>query len=170
VWHRRRAAGSIAVDGLSSEIAEIAPPEPAATPGEVLPRQIFTATCADCGAVAQVPLDLDPDAKYQFTYEADGTRLAIFTVVDAAQYDDLVSTFAGSQEATAAGGDQPEPPIELEGVGDKAVICGGSAIFTTGEDCGVISGLPKQDAGGEQFMTLSTEELETLVRIAVPRM
>jgi hypothetical protein len=156
-------------DALSGDIAEIAPPVPAATPEEVLPPQVFTATCADCGAVEQVPLDLNKDAKYQFAYETDGTRLAIFTVVDAAQYDDLVATFAYSQEA-AAEGEQPEPPIELEGVGDKAVIYGGSAIFKTGEDCGVISGLPKQDAGGEQFMTLSAEELETLARIAAPRM
>jgi hypothetical protein len=155
---------------LSSEIAEIAPPVPADTPEEVLPPQVFTATCADCGAVEQVPLDLNKEAKYQFAYETDGTRLAIFTVVDAAQYDDLVSTFQYSQEAAAAEGDQPEPPIELEGVGDKAVIYGGSAIFVTGEDCGVISGLPKQDAGGVQFMTLSTKELETLARIAAPRM
>jgi hypothetical protein len=157
-------------DALSSEIAEIAPPVPAATPEEVLPPQVFTATCADCGAVEQVPLDLNKDAKYQFAYETDGTRLAIFTVVDAAQYDDLVATFESSQGAAAAEGDQPQSPIELEGVGDKAVIYGGSAIFVTGEDCGVISGLPKQDAGGVQFMTLSTEELETLARIAVPRM
>jgi len=159
-----------ALSGEIAEIAEIAPPEPAATPEEVLPPQVFTATCADCGAVEQVPLDLNKDAKYQFAYETDGTRLAIFTVVDAAQYDDLVATFEYSQGAAAAEGDQPEPPIELEGVGDKAVIYGGSAIFVTGDDCGVISGLPKQDAGGEQFMTLSAEELETLARIAAPRM
>lgn len=155
---------------LSGEIAEIAPPVPAASPEEVLPPQVFTVTCADCGEVTQVPLDLNKDAKYQFAYETGDTRLAIFTVVDAAQYDDLVATFEYSQEAAATQGDEPERPIELDGVGDKAVIYGGSAIFVTGDECGVISGLPKQGAGGEQFSTLSPGELETLARIAAPRM
>ncbi len=157
-------------DAPSSDIAEIAPPEPAATPAEVLPAEVFTATCADCGEVTQVPLDLNKSAKYQFAYDAGGSRLALFTVVDAAEYDNLVSTYESSAEAAAAEGGEPEPPIELEGVGDKAVIYGGSAIFTTGDDCAVISGLPKQDAVGEEFFTLSNEELERLARIAAPRM
>ncbi|MBN2247167.1 MAG: hypothetical protein JW733_00560 [Coriobacteriia bacterium] len=160
------------ITGGSSDVDEIAPPEPAATPAEVLPPEVFTHTCADCGdtEVTQVALDLNKDAKYQFAYEAGGSRIAILSVVDSADYDATVQELdAAYASALEEGRDVPAPKM-LEGVGDGAVVFDSTAVFKSGEDMGVLWANTLQDAGGEQSVTITVDELERLARIAAPRM
>jgi len=61
-------------------------------------------------------------------------------------------------------------PKVLEGVGDGAVVFDSTAVFTSGEDMGVLWANTLKDAGGEQSVTITTDELERLARIAAPRM
>ncbi|MDA3936602.1 MAG: hypothetical protein PF636_07045 [Actinomycetota bacterium] len=112
--------------------------------------------------ITQVLLEIYGDAKFAFAYEAGPSRLAVFTGLAAAEYDNLVLAAENRTQEVA--------PVELEGVGDEAVLFSGKVIFKTDEDCGVISGIPRVDADGEEFMTLTPDELESLARIAAPRM
>jgi hypothetical protein len=158
--------------GDSASVEAIAPPEPAAEPADVLPPEVFTYTCADCGSttVTQVPLELNDDAKYQFAYEADGARIAILSVVDGAEYDALAQSLeAAYAQAQTEGADVGEPKY-LDDVGDGAVVYDTTAIFRNGDDCGVLWANTLQDAAGDASVTISPEELERLARIAAPRM
>jgi hypothetical protein len=157
--------------GGSAEIARIAPPEPAPTPEQVLPPEVFTITCGDCGdGVTQVPLDLNKAAKYQFGYDAGGSRIAILTVVDSEEYDTLATSFDDAYEQAQASGEDVDPPKYLDGVGDGAVVYGTSAVFKNGDSCGILFTNVFQDAGGEQGAAVAPDELEKLTRIAAPRL
>ncbi|MHB1135736.1 MAG: hypothetical protein ACYCXR_02400 [Coriobacteriia bacterium] len=160
------------IAGGSSDVEDVAPPEPAATPAEVLPAEVFTYTCADCGdtEVTQVALDLNKDAKYQFAYEAGGSRIAILSVVDSADYEATVQELDAAYASALEEGRDVAAPKVLEGVGDGAVVFDSTAVFTSGEDMGVLWANTLQDAGGEQSVTITTDELERLARIAAPRM
>ena len=154
----------------SGEVDRIAPPETASTPAQVLPPGVFTALCEDCGdEVTQVELDLNKDAKYQYAYESGGSRIAIFTVVDSSEYDAMKALFESAEIADDTGHDAGSPRV-LEDVGDEAVVFETGAVFRTGDDCGILTGNLLQNAAGEINATLSVEELERLVRVAVPRM
>lgn len=156
----------------SAAVEDIAPPVPAATPAEVLPPEVFTYTCADCGdtKVTQVPLDLNPDARYQFAYESDGTRIAILSVVDAQGYDAMAQALDAEYAKATEAGERVTAPKVLDDVADGAIVYGTTAIFKNGNDMGLLSSMAKQDAAGDESVTITTEELERLARIAAPRM
>ncbi len=156
----------------SAAVEDIAPPVPAATPAEVLPPEVFTYTCADCGdtKVTQVPLDLNPDARYQFAYESDGTRIAILSVVDAQGYDAMAQALDAEYAKATEAGERVATPKVLDDVADGAMVYGTTAIFKNGNNMGLLSSMAKQDAAGDESVTITTEELERLARIAAPRM
>ncbi|MCE5190172.1 MAG: hypothetical protein LLG08_00070 [Actinomycetia bacterium] len=156
----------------SAAVEDIAPPVPAATPAEVLPPEVFTYTCADCGdtKVTQVPLDLNPDARYQFAYESDGTRIAILSVVDAQGYDAMAQALDAEYAKATEAGERVAAPKVLDDVADGAMVYGTTAIFKNGNNMGLLSSMAKQDAAGDESVTITTEELERLARIAAPRM
>ncbi len=156
----------------SAAVDEIAPPVPAATPAEVLPPEVFTSTCADCGdtEVTQVPLDLNPDARYQYAYDAGDTRIAILSVVDAEGYDTMAQALDAEHAKATEAGAQVAAPKVLDDVADGAIVYGTTAIFRNGDDMGLLMSMAKQDAVGDEFVTITTEELERLARIAAPRM
>ena len=56
------------------------------------------------------------------------------------------------------------------GVADGAVVYGSTAIFRNGDDAGMLWANTLVDAGGEAAVTVEPDELETLARIAAPRM
>ncbi len=158
--------------GDSSAIEDIAPPEPAETPHEVLPPEVFTYTCADCGdtKVVQVALDLNKDARYQFAYEAGGSRIAIFTVVDGAEYDSMAAALEAEYARALGEGEDVEAPRYLDDVGEGGMVYGSTAIFRSRGDSGMLWANTLTDAGGDASVTITPEELERLARIAAPRM
>ncbi|MGB4441778.1 MAG: hypothetical protein WBJ62_06090 [Coriobacteriia bacterium] len=156
----------------SDAIEDIAPPEPAETPQEVLPPEVFTYACADCGdtTVVQVPLDLNKDARYQFAYEAGGSRIAIFTVVDGAEYDTMAEALEAEYARALSDGLDVEAPRYLDDVGEGGMVYESTAIFRNRGDCGTLWANTLQDAGGDEFVTITPDELERLARVAAPRM
>lgn len=158
--------------GDSDEIEDIAPPEPAETPHEVLPPEVFTYACADCGdtTVVQVPLDLNKDARYQFAYEAGGSRIAIFTVVDGAEYDAMAEALEAEYARALSDGLDVEAPRYLNDVGEGGMVYESTAIFRNRGDTGMLWANTLKDAGGDESVTITPEELERLARIAAPRM
>gem|GEM_PF-4307516 len=156
--------------GSSSEIKRIAPPEPAASPEEILPPRVISLVNPDWGDVTQVSLDLNPDARYQFGYDSGGSRVAILTVVEGSQYDAFVQSFDDAYEKALSDGDDATAPKYLDDVGDGAVVYETIAVFKSGDDCGIIFANIVQDVVGEQRATLTLEEIEQLVRIAAPRL
>ena len=162
----------LAGEDSSTSVEAIAPPEPAAEPADVLPPEVFTVTCADCGdtTVTQVPLDLNDEAKYQFAYEAGGSRIAILSVVDGAEYDALAQSLEAAYEQAQAEGTDMGAPKYLDDVGDGAVVYDTTAVFKNGDDCGILWANTLQDAVGDASVAITPEELERLARIAAPRM
>jgi hypothetical protein len=160
------------VGGNSDAIEDIAPPEPAETPHDVLPPEVFTYACADCGdtKVTQVSLDLNKDARYQFAYEAGGSRIAIFTVVDGAEYDAMAEALEAEYARALSDGLDVEAPRYLDDAGEGGMVYESTAIFRNHGDCGMLWANTLQDAGGEAAVTIKPDELERLARIAAPRM
>ena len=115
-------------------------------------------------------LDLNPDARYQYAYEAGGSRIAILTVVDSVEYDTMAESLTSQYEKDSAAGADVVAPKVLEGVADGAVVYGSTAIFRNGDDAGMLWANTLVDAGGEAAVTVEPDELETLARIAAPRM
>jgi len=164
--------GTATDGGTSTSVDAIAPPEPAGEPAAVLPPEVFTYTCADCGdtTVTQVPLELNEAAKYQFAYEAGGSRIAIFSVVDGGEYDALATSLEDAYAKAQTDGLETEAPKYLDDIGDGAVLYDTTVVFRNGDDCGVLWANTLQDAVGEVSVAISPEELERLARIAAPRM
>ncbi len=162
----------LADGGDRSRVAEIAPPQKADTPAEVLPAEVFTYTCSDgdMTSVTQVPLHLNPAAKYQFGYDAGGSRIAVFSVVEGDQYDAMAESVRADYAKAKAAGDDVEPPRELSDLGDAALIYGSTVVFRKGADAALLWANTLEDAGGEASVTIKTDELEDLARIAAPRM
>lgn len=174
LWLSRGQDLTADLDGgsFSSAVSDIAPPTPADTPEDVLPAAVFEYECADCGGttVVQTPLNLNKDAKYQFAYEAGSSRIAIFTVVDASEYDSMADSLQAEYEKAQEKGEEAAAPKMFDDIGEGAVIYGATAVFKNGDDCGLLWANTLQDAGGEQSVTIKPDELERLVRIAAPRM
>ena len=148
------------------------PAEQVADPADVLPPEAISYTCSDDHetVVTQVELDLNPDARYQYAYEAGGSRIAILTVVDSVEYDTMAESLTSQYEKDSAAGADVVAPKVLEGVADGAVVYGSTAIFRNGDDAGMLWANTLVDAGGEAAVTVEPDELETLARIAAPRM
>ena len=148
------------------------PAEQVADPADVLPPEAISYTCSDDHetVVTQVELDLNPDARYQYAYEAGGSRIAILTVVDSVEYDTMAESLASQYEKDSTAGADVVAPKVLEGVADGAMVYGTTAIFRNGDDAGMLSANTLVDAGGEAAVTVEPDELETLARIAAPRM
>lgn len=158
--------------GGMAEAQRIAPPEPASTPAEILPPEVFRSICEDCDEVVeQVPLDLNPAAKHQFGYDSAGSRVAIFTILDAEAYERYAEMIDESHEMRVAeSGAVPEPPRHLDDVGEGAIVYDGLAVFRNGDSCGIVTGNRLMDVEGEPFDTVTVDELEKIARIAAPRM
>ena len=148
------------------------PAEQVADPADVLPPEAISYTCSDDHetVVTQVELDLNPDARYQYAYEAGGSRIAILTVVDSAEYDTMAESLTSQYEKDSTAGADVVAPKVLEGVADGAMVYGTTAIFRNGDDAGMLWANTLVDAGGEAAVTVEPDELETLARIAAPRM
>lgn len=148
------------------------PAEQVADPADVLPPEAISYTCSDDHetVVTQVELDLNPDERYQYAYEAGGSRIAILTVVDSVEYDTMAESLTSQYEKDSAAGADVVAPKVLEGVADGAVVYGSTAIFRNGDDAGMLWANTLVDAGGEAAVTVEPDELETLARIAAPRM
>jgi hypothetical protein len=172
LWATRGSDDTDVTAGLDDTISEIAPPEPADSPAEVLPAEVFTYTCSDgdMSTVTQVPLNLNPDARYQFGYEAGGSRIAIFSVVDGDQYDSMASSLSAEYAQAKAAGDEVTAPRELAELGDDAMIYESTVIFRNGDEAALLWANTLEDAGGEASVTIKPDELEQLARIAAPRM
>ena len=148
------------------------PAEQVADPADVLPPEAISYTCSDDHetVVTQVELDLNPDARYQYAYEAGGSRIAILTVVDSAEYDTMAESLTSQYEKDSTAGADVVAPKVLEGVADGAMVYGTTAIFRNGDDAGMLWANTLVDAGGEAAVTIEPDELEALARIAAPRM
>ena len=148
------------------------PAEQVADPADVLPPEAISYTCSDDHetVVTQVELDLNPDARYQYAYEAGGSRIAILTVVDSVEYDTMAESLTSQYEKDSTAGADVVAPKVLEGVADGAMVYGTTAIFRNGDDAGMLWANTLVDAGGEAAVTVEPDELETLARIAAPRM
>ena len=148
------------------------PAEQVADPADVLPPEAISYTCSDDRetVVTQVELDLNPDARYQYAYEAGGSRIAILTVVDSAEYDTMAESLTSQYEKDSTAGADVVAPKVLEGVADGAMVYGTTAIFSNGDDAGMLWANTLVDAGGEAAVTIEPDELEALARIAAPRM
>ena len=159
--------------GSAREIERIAPPERAATHAEILPPEVVPLACDDCDEeVVQVPLDLNPEAKAQFAYDAGDMRMVTLTVLEGEDYEGVIERFDEAHESAVESGRDSEPPRYLDDVGGGMVVYGTAAVFkgSSGEECGIISSNMLLDVEGNPFTTVSQDELERLARIAAPRM
>lgn len=160
----------LSATGCFSSMERAAPPERAASPEQILPPEVFRETKFAHGEVIQVVLDLNPQARHQFGYDFEGSRMAIFTILDGSEYDRLFHTVEDAYRQALEDDSSASPPKYLDDVGDGAVVYGSSAIFKKEEACGIIFANTFLDAGGEPVIAVTPEELEKLVSIAASRM
>jgi len=161
---------SMAAAGCFNSMERTAPPEKAASPEEILPPAVFRDTQFAHGEVTQVVLDLNPEAKHQFGYDFGGSRMAIFTILEAAAYDRLYQNMEEAYQQALSEDSNAVPPKFLDDVGEGAFVYGTNAVFKKGGDCGIILANILLDSAGDPVVTLTPEELEKLVRIAASRM
>ncbi len=152
---------------------ELVHPERPARAEDILPPELIPAICDgldDCANVVQVPLDLNPAAKYQFGYDAGGSRMAIFSGLEGSEYERIVEQIEASHERALNEGKDTAAPKYLDDIGEGAVIYGTMAVFKNNDTTGVIAANTVLGVDSKPLTVISTEDLEELARFTAPRM
>jgi hypothetical protein len=90
--------------------------------------------------------------------------------VDGAEYDTMAEALEAEYARALSDGLDVEAPRYLDDVGEGGMVYESTAIFRNRGDCGTLWANTLQDAGGDEFVTITPDELERLARVAAPRM